>query len=142
KEFRDRFRNGVDTLRKLRCIAAMDGAGLSRHFISGQNDFISGTRHLAPGRGERVGSRANGYARHRHGRLERFGWVTRGRFIHHLHPYRQGQGRAVATRNDRSWLIEPNPDPTSQRAGIAEEPRVLIIVSRSGFAGGWKLEPK
>ena len=120
----------------------MDGTGLRGHFISGQNDFVSGTRHLAPRRGYRIGRRANGYARHRHRRLERFGRVTRSGFIHHLHPDRQGQGCAVATGNDRSWLIEPNPDSASQRAGIAEEPRVLIIVSRSGFARGRKLEPK
>jgi hypothetical protein len=77
KKFRDRFRDRFDALCELARFAAMNGAGLRGNFIGGQNDFVSGTRHLAPGRGQGVRSRANGYTRHRHRRLERVGRVTR-----------------------------------------------------------------
>src|SRR6266487_1874135 len=63
KEFGDRFRDRFDALRKLGRFAAMNGTGLGRNFISGQNDFVRGTRHLTSGGGQRVRSRANGYPR-------------------------------------------------------------------------------
>ena len=43
KKFGDRFRNRFDALCELGRFAAMNGTGLGRNLISGQNDFVRGT---------------------------------------------------------------------------------------------------
>src|SRR5437870_560880 len=70
KKFRNRFRDRFDALGQLGRVTAMNGTGLSRNFISRQNNVVSGTGHLASGRSQRVGSGTDCYPRHRHCRLE------------------------------------------------------------------------
>ena len=48
--------------------------------------------------------------------------------------------RAVTVRNDRDRLIEADPHAASHRAGVTDKPRVLVIVGRTGFAGGRQFE--
>ena len=64
------------------------------------------------------------------------------RFVHYLCPNRERERGTVAAGNNCCRLVKPNPNTASQRTGITEKPRVLVIVSRAGLAGSRQSEPQ
>ena len=55
--------------------------------------------------------------------------------LHEIGPDRQRDARAVRLAADRRRLIETDPHAGDDRRGIADEPRVAIVVGGSGLAG-------
>ena len=108
-------------------------AGSSRYFVHGQIDVVSGSGRHAPGGGELIGNRTDRRVLQWHGGLQRFGWIMLRRFVHHLYPDGQRQCRAIAVRNDRGRLIEPDPHAAGECAGITDKPGVLVIISGAGL---------
>ena len=109
-------------------------AGSGWYLVDRQINVVSRTGRRAAGGGELVGNRTDRRVLQWHGRLQRFGRIMLCRFVHHLSPHRQCQRRAVTVRNNRGRLIEPDPHAAGQRAGVPDEPRVLVIVSGAGLA--------
>ena len=118
----------------------MHFAGDCRNFIGRQIDFIGGSRCLTSSGGEVIGNGTDHGVLDRHRWLQRLGGIKLRGSVHHLRPDRQGEGRAVAARYDRDRLIEADPHAASERVSVTHEPRVLVIVGRTGFASGGQVE--
>ena len=115
-------------------------ASHGRHLVGGQVDVVGRPGRLAARRGKLIRNGTDHGALNRHGRLQRLGGIMLRRLVHHLRPDRQGERGAVAAGNDGGRLVKSDPHAAGQRAGVAEKPRVFVIVRRAGFSGGREFE--
>jgi len=111
----------------------MNLAGGSRDFLDRQIDFVRGAGGRATGGGELIRNRTDGRTLDGHFRLQLLRRIMLRGLVHDLSPHRQRQSGTVASRHDRSRLIESNPHTAGQRAGEPDEPGVLIIVRCSSL---------
>src|SRR5262245_11762096 len=62
--------------------------------------------------------------------------------LHEVGPDGKGDPRAVRFAGDRRRLIEPDPDTGDDGGGKPDEPRIVIIVGRSGLSADGSADPE